>query len=970
MIKKTLLLRLFDLVVTFACTIGASAAEAYACYTPENTTLTFYYDSERSSRPGTTYNLNVGEYQPSWYNIRKNVTKVVFASSFESASPSTTYRWFLEMENLQSITGIGYLNTFNVTNMNGMFYGCSSLTSLDLNGLNTSRVTSMDCMFRGCSSLTSLNVDYINTVNVTDMCEMFADCSSLTSINLNHFNTAKVEDMEGMFNGCSSLTSLGLSSFNTANVTNMAKMFYKCSSLTTIYAGDDWSTENVYSSSYMFEDCYNLVGGKGTTYRDEWQPHDKTYARIDGVGGNPGFFTQGKKAYAYYDTDSHTLHFCFDYNRDTWSGTYKTYDLNVDKRFPEWQNDGINSSVKWVEFEGSFYDYFPTSTFNWFYNMQNLKGFISHMFNLQTEAVTDMTDMFYGCSSLTSLDLSFFDTANVTDMYCMFYGCSSLSSLDFSTFNTEKVEDMEGMFGGCSSLTSLDLGFFNTANVTTMEDMFNGCSGLTSLDLSSFNTEKVQKMGYMFNGCSSLATIYAGDGWNTGAVWSHDKMFTGCTSLIGGAGTTYDSNHTGKEYARIDGGPTSPGYFTEGKEAYACYTPSDHVLTFYCDYQRGLRPGATYDLNEGNNNPGWLEYRSDITKVVFDPSFAAARPTSTFTWFYYMGLQSITGMQYLNASNVTTMTAMFYGCSSLTSLDLSHFNTSNVTDMTAMFAGCSSLTSLDLSSFNTSNVTSMENMFAGCTALTSLDLSSFNTSNVIIMKGMFYNCSALPTLNVSSFNTSKVTTMEGMFYNCSALTSLDLSSFNTSNVTTMASTFCYCRGLTSLNVSSFNTSNVTNMNSLFAACSALPILDLTGFNTAKVTDMRYMFIQCGNLMTIYAGQNWNTAAATNSGDMFTDCTSLVGGMGTAYSASNPKDKTYARIDGGPNTPGYFSEKPQSLLGDLDGSGIVDVEDVNAAINIILKLKTINDYPGNGDMDGNGYIDVEDVNAIINIILKL
>ncbi|MBO7609889.1 MAG: leucine-rich repeat domain-containing protein [Muribaculaceae bacterium] len=59
-----------------------------------------------------------------------------------------------------------------------------------------------------------------------------------------------------------------------------------------------------------------------------------------------------------------------------------------------------------------------------------------------------------------------------------------------------------------------------------------------------------------------------------------------------------------------------------------------------------------------------------------------------------------------------------------------------------------------------------------------------------------------------------------------------------------------------------------------------------------------------------------------------------------------------------------------LLGDLDCSGIIDVEDVNAAINIILKLKTIHDYPGSGDMDGNGYIDVEDINAMINIILKL
>lgn len=67
---------------------------------------------------------------------------------------------------------------------------------------------------------------------------------------------------------------------------------------------------------------------------------------------------------------------------------------------------------------------------------------------------------------------------------------------------------------------------------------------------------------------------------------------------------------------------------------------------------------------------------------------------------------------------------------------------------------------------------------------------------------------------------------------------------------------------------------------------------------------------------------------------------------------------------------YIAEHPHTILGDVDNSGIIDVEDVNAAINIILKLKTISDYPGNADMDGNGIIDVEDVNAIINIILML
>ena len=60
--------------------------------------------------------------------------------------------------------------------------------------------------------------------------------------------------------------------------------------------------------------------------------------------------------------------------------------------------------------------------------------------------------MFYECSSLTSLNLSNFNTNNVTNMSFMFSGCSSLSKIDLSNFNTNKVKDMSDMFKGCSSL--------------------------------------------------------------------------------------------------------------------------------------------------------------------------------------------------------------------------------------------------------------------------------------------------------------------------------------------------------------------------------------------------------------------------------------------------------------------------------------------------------------------------------------
>ena len=123
--SNKLLFRLAVLVAAIMCALGIHAQEAYACYTPENTTLTFYYDSQRSSRPGTTYNLNTGSVNPAWYSNSMSVTQVVFDPSFAGARPTSNYRWFYNMTNLQSITGMEYLNTTSVKNMSEMFADCS-----------------------------------------------------------------------------------------------------------------------------------------------------------------------------------------------------------------------------------------------------------------------------------------------------------------------------------------------------------------------------------------------------------------------------------------------------------------------------------------------------------------------------------------------------------------------------------------------------------------------------------------------------------------------------------------------------------------------------------------------------------------------------------------------------------------------------------------------------------------------------
>ena len=152
---------------------------------------------------------------------------------------------------------------------------------------------------------------------------------------------------------------------------------------------------------------------------------------------------------------------------------------------------------------------------------------------IDTSNVVNMKNMFGGCTSLISLDISGFDTSNVTDINAMFFNCPSLTSLDLSNFDTSNVTNMSSMFQWCTGLTSLDLSGFNTSNVTNMGAMFLSCTSLTSVDLSSFDTKNVTKMDQMFDNCPKLTTIYATEGkWITSQANTRN-MFDGCgTSFV------------------------------------------------------------------------------------------------------------------------------------------------------------------------------------------------------------------------------------------------------------------------------------------------------------------------------------------------------------------------------------------------------------------------------------------------------
>ena len=179
--------------------------------------------------------------------------------------------------------------------------------------------------------------------------------------------------------------------------------------------------------------------------------------------------------------------------------------------------------------------------------------------SFDTSNVTNMSYMFSD-SQATTLDVSNFNTSNVTDMSSMFEATQAVT-LDVSNFNTSNVTNMGAMFYG-SQAPTLDVSNFNTSNVTNMSSMFSD-SQATTLDVSNFNISNVTDMSYMFSYAANLKTIYASNKFNTNNVTSSTDMFTGSTNLVGGAGTKYNSSHVDKTYARIDGGTSSPGYFTD-----------------------------------------------------------------------------------------------------------------------------------------------------------------------------------------------------------------------------------------------------------------------------------------------------------------------------------------------------------------------------------------------------------------------
>ena len=568
----------------------------------------------------------------------------------------------------------------------------------------------------------------------------------------------------------------------------------------------------------------------------------------------------------------------------------------------------------------------PTATSFWFAGCRKLTN-ITGIENLNTSTCMIFTNMFIECESLTSLDLSAWDTSKAQLMSGMFRACRNLAFLDVSKFNMSNVRIIDMMFAFCNSLTSLnlkkwdvsniisiqscfqnmislkelDLSTWNLSSLTSYRGIFSGLSSLKTLDISNISLTNTSNISLMFQNCPNLKTIYVGENWiaeniNSKNVRYHTESkiyeggavaaFDGCPSLVGGSGTTYQTYYNELSAA---GGLYKNANTTENLEKAII---NSNISKAYARPDGGpSAPGlltstkafaVVYDDGAGNKtlylcNRGASEVKTTSFKPAVAEGEAEVEYTSDLTVIDNL---STMGDNKWNLHALLTEAGVDVAEIDRVVIEKT-FAYMRPTTCESWFSGMSNATFEGLENLNTTECTSMKDMFRG-TSISSLDFSTadlkltFKTSKVTDMSGMFADMTNLTSVTfASNFSTANVTNMENMFSGCSSLT--DISSFleyaNTTKVTDMSGMFNGCeslkgntkdkKGADMLDLANINTANVTDMANMFNGCESLLQLNLASFDTRKVTDMAGMFNGCSALVTIYANIYWDTDAVSN-----------------------------------------------------------------------------------------------------------
>ena len=797
-------------------------------------------------------------------------------------------------------------------------------------------------------SIRELNAEIVSLDECEEPIYMWFDNGTLywwSNVRILYLN----QDSSQMFKGLNSVTSIDIFGFNTEYVTNMDEMFSSCGALTTIYASDEFDTSNSTSHySNMFKDDTSLVGGAGTTY----SVTDGTYAHIDGGSDDPGYFTIGEDYLSTIIFNDQTLS----------SGV--SGEIYVSNPFEPAQNCkdecvyriksgapsyvGIDNANRTITFENN-----------------TPKG----VYNVVVTAYDDNKNMKDATMTIIIGD----GTPNITGIP-----------------NEKEVE--------IGPLVQMPI----YANARGTFTVTNSDNSIASVSLSNTN-----EVGANYKIYLNIRGLNAGNSNITVTFTPSDiENFSDIT-------VTKTINLTVKE-------PSSTvATFKTGKEVNAIMKSltSGENLKYY------VQDSSIKHIKRSSSLP-------DLSSVLYNTVSTDESRYPIYMWYYdstiywyseednvflnenssylFSGLNALTSIELsdFNTYKVTDMKAMFHSCTSLTNIDLSTFFTGSVTDMSLMFYNCLSLKAIDLNSFITSNVTRMRHMFSYVNSVESIDLSMFDTSNVVDMGWMFSNNPTLISLNLSSFDTSKVTDMSGMFYECKNLRTVNLTSFNTSEVTDMSNMFDGCEKLDMLDLSSFNTNHVGNMNSMFMGMSSLRTIYVgNSFNVSNVEDDENMFEGCTNIEgekgTTYNKDNTSSDyAKADQGDSSPGYFTLKLVSSPSYDIegidiindefaifkinkeklielaenenltillNNKELNNDSIIKTGDiiNIEGF--EYKVTVLGDVNGDGIVDVGDLSSAYRIYKNNRDgtpVQRFAADINQDEN--VDISDLSSIYNI----
>lgn len=547
-IQKTAALVLVFVSAFFVTDLSAKARRGYALWCSENTTLYFVQaDSKPLTYNGmdvdyaweiTDENLGNGVSAPAWIkttpysavgrvSVPQQVTTVVIDHGFRFVAPAGFYSWFHGCVNLRTVRGLSNLNTSRAGYMNKMFYGCTSLETIDFTGVDMKPIINTTMMFYGCTSLHVIYADEAWTQHYNAY--MFSGCEQLPGYDSSKVDGTMANGENGYFNTSSNIYALCLDG---------------------VGSGDEYlyfvrTPQTIAYNDYYDGKCVNAVYG--------FDEFIETYP-----SGAWSWVWNGNTLIKHVVIEP----------------TFRNVHLpTLERFFKGWGTNQYGNGL--ADIDGL--EYINTSEVISMRSMFEDCAYLTSLdvSSLDMSGVQDMGCMFKGCGNLASINLAGVNTSNATDMEYLFAGCEKLKSIDLSSLDTRHVTKMNHLFDGCWSLTSIDVSPLNTSAVTDMEAMFAGCyinayavtSGLTELDVNTFDMTNVTNTKEMFRGCGALQTIYCDNTWD---VPNSDDMFKDCTSL---------SAHIAYDPEKVDGAYANPhtGYFYSEQDPPA-YDPQGRFI--------------------------------------------------------------------------------------------------------------------------------------------------------------------------------------------------------------------------------------------------------------------------------------------------------------------------------------------------------------------------------------------------------